>query len=213
MAKEFGENKWCHWLERGAQLEGRVVVMRVTGGILKGRRLATPRGLEIRPTSDMVREAIFNLIGHDLSGALVLDLFAGTGSLGIEALSRGAARSVFIDRSVKALGLIRKNLEACGIYQDARLVRKDLTKGLPKGYLQSKEKANLVLIDPPYGKGLIVPLLRELSVGETLSADCIIVAESAKEEILPEAVERLRLVKARVYGGTKINLFLREEDK
>ncbi|MBW1667465.1 MAG: 16S rRNA (guanine(966)-N(2))-methyltransferase RsmD [Deltaproteobacteria bacterium] len=187
--------------------------MRVTGGILKGRRLATPRGLEIRPTSDMVREAIFNLIGHDLSGALVLDLFAGTGSLGIEALSRGAARSVFIDRSVKALGLIRKNLEACGIYQDARLVRKDLTKGLPKGYLQSKEKANLVLIDPPYGKGLIVPLLRELSVGETLSADCIIVAESAKEEILPEAVERLRLVKARVYGGTKINLFLREEDK
>lgn len=187
--------------------------MRITGGILKGRRLATLRGLEIRPTSDMVREAIFNLIGQDVSGARVLDLFAGTGSLGIEALSRGAARVIFIDRSVKALRLIRKNLEACGMYKHGRLVRKDLAKGLPKGYLLAKEKMDLVLIDPPYGKGLILPLLRELLLRGTLSAGCVVVAESAKDEVLPEAVEKLRLVKARVYGRTKINVFSREDGK
>jgi 16S rRNA (guanine966-N2)-methyltransferase len=89
--------------------------MRITGGRLRGRRLASFKGLDIRPTSDLVRGAVFDLLGHDLPEAKVLDLFAGTGSLGIEALSRGAAWALFIDHSPKAMDLISKNLKQCGL--------------------------------------------------------------------------------------------------
>ncbi|MGD2127145.1 MAG: 16S rRNA (guanine(966)-N(2))-methyltransferase RsmD [Desulfobacteraceae bacterium] len=187
--------------------------MRITGGLIKGRQLASLKGLDIRPTSDLVRESIFNLIGQDFSGARVLDLFAGTGSLGIEALSRGASWALFIDSSPKSIGLIKRNLRRCGLDLKGFILRKDLTKGLPRRSALFKEEIDLVFIDPPYGKGWIPPLLGEISERRLLSSQSIVVAELSKTEMLPATIGKLQMVKARTYGETKINIFNCEDDK
>jgi 16S rRNA (guanine966-N2)-methyltransferase len=186
--------------------------MRVTGGRVKGRRLASLKGFEIRPTSDLVREAIFNLIGQDVSGAKVLDLFAGTGSLGIEALSRGAQWAFFIDSSQRSVSLIKQNLERCGLDERGFILKKDLNKGLPWPNALLKEKIDLAFMDPPYRKGMVSSLLEELSNREILSSHAIVVAETSKTESLPHQVGKLRLVKHRTYGETKVNILKCEDD-
>ena len=107
-------------------------MMRVTGGQARGRRMETVEGFKIRPTSDRVREAVFNLLGQDLSGLRVLDLFAGTGSLAIESLSRGASHAVIVDKSEQSIDLIRKNLRQVGFENRGIVLKKDLTSGLPQ---------------------------------------------------------------------------------
>lgn len=181
--------------------------MRITGGRDKGRRLALVQGSDIRPTTDQVREAIFNLIGQDLTGLKVLDLFAGTGSLGIEALSRGAVRAMFLDNSVRAVRLIKKNLSLCGYEAKGFILKKDLIRGFPWKHTLVKKKFDLVFIDPPYGKSLIPPLLKELTERGGLAAGSIVVAESSKGESLPEALGKLQLVKIKIYGDTRINIY------
>ena len=181
--------------------------MRITGGQAKGRVLASLKGWNIRPTSDRVREAIFNLIGQDVTGFKVLDLFAGSGSLGIEALSRGASRALFIDNSVQSIKLIKKNLARSG-YEPLGFVRKkDLTKGLPLKHPLFKEKFDLIFVDPPYEKEMIPPLLGELSERKLLRSPAIVVAESFKTEKLPEVLGELQMVKSRIYGETKISIY------
>ena len=181
--------------------------MRITGGQAKGRVLASLKGWNIRPTSDRVREAIFNLIGQDVTGFKVLDLFAGSGSLGIEALSRGASRALFIDNSVQSIKLIKKNLARSG-YEPLGFVRKkDLSKGLPVKHPLFKEKFDLIFVDPPYEKEMIPPLLGEVSERKLLSSQAIAVAESFKTETLPEVLGELQMVKSRIYGETKISLY------
>jgi 16S rRNA (guanine966-N2)-methyltransferase len=181
--------------------------MRVTGGKVKGRRLASVQGQDIRPTSDKVREAILNLIGQDVSETKVLDLFAGTGSLGIEALSRGAQWVLFIDSSDRAVRLIRENLDRCGLGDQGFVVKKDLNKGLPWGSPLLKEKIDLIFMDPPYRTGMITPLLEVLSHRQVLSPPAIVVAETSKTERLPHRVGELRLVRERRYGDTRIHIF------
>jgi 16S rRNA (guanine966-N2)-methyltransferase len=175
--------------------------------MIKGRRLASLKGHDIRPTSDRVREAIFDLIGQDVSETKVLDLFAGTGSLGIEALSRGAQWGLFIDSSERAVRLIRENLDRCGLGGRGFVVKKDLSKGLPWGNTLLKEKMDLVFMDPPYRKGMIEPLLEVLSDRQVLSPLVIVVAETSKTEWLPHRVGKLRGVKERRYGDTRIHIF------
>ena len=187
--------------------------MRITGGSVRGRRLAAFRGPDIRPTSDLVREAIFDLLGlSSLSGARVLDLFAGTGSLGIEALSRGAARAVFIDHSRKAIELIRKNLKLCGLEHSGFILRKDLAGGLPRGHPLLAEPFDLVFLDPPYGKGLIPPLVDELQREGLLGPASRVVAQEEKRQDLPRAFGNLKTAKVRSYGATRITLLEKEED-
>lgn len=169
--------------------------------------MATFRGLDIRPTSDLVREAIFDLIGQDFTGAKVLDLFAGTGVLGIEALSRGASQVLFIDHSVKAINLIKRNLSMCGMDLSGIVLKMDLAKGLPWRHFLLEQKIDLVFLDPPYRKGLIPPLLEALCERKILAASSIVVVESSKNEMLPEPVKDLRKVRTRVYGQTKIDIF------
>jgi 16S rRNA (guanine966-N2)-methyltransferase len=181
--------------------------MRVTGGMVRGRRLASVQGQDIRPTSDKVREAIFSLLGQDVSDTKVLDLFAGTGSLGIEALSRGAQWVLFIDSSQRAVRLIRQNLERCGLSGRGFILKKDLNKGLPWRNPLLKEKMDLVFMDPPYRKGMIAPLLEALSERQVLSSLSVVVAETSKTERLPHHVGELRLVKERRYGDTRIHIF------
>jgi 16S rRNA (guanine966-N2)-methyltransferase len=181
--------------------------MRITGGQAKGRLLVSLKGWKIRPTSDRVREAIFNLIGQDVTGFKVLDLFAGTGCLGIEALSRGASRALFIDKSIQSIKLIKKNLARCGYEPLGFVWKKDLTKGLPRQHRLLKEKFDLIFIDPPYEKKMIPPLLRELSEEDLFALPSIAVAESYKTETLPEVLGKLQMVSFRTYGETKISIY------
>jgi 16S rRNA (guanine966-N2)-methyltransferase len=181
--------------------------MRITGGQVKGRLLASLKGLNIRPSSDRVKEAIFNLIGQDITGAKVLDLFAGTGSLGIEALSRGALRTLFIDNSQQSIKLIKKNLTLCGYESSGFVLKRDLTRGLPRRYPQMKKKFDLIFIDPPYRKNFILPILKELSDRKSLISPSVVIAETSRIDNLPAVLGKLELVKIRIYGETKINIY------
>ena len=174
---------------------------------MRGRNLAILKGLDIRPSSDLVRQAIFNLIGHDISGLLVLDLFAGTGVLGIEALSRGALRALFIDDSEQAVKIIKKNLRLCGYESSGSVIKKDLGKGLPQRPLYLNRKFDLVFIDPPYGKTLIPPLLKELSEKDVLKPSAIVVSKSSKMDRVPSTHGDLRMVTSKYYGQTNISIY------
>ncbi len=179
--------------------------MRITGGKIKGRRLSSFKGTGIRPTSQKIREAIFNIIGNELSGLSVLDLFAGTGIMGIEALSRGASFALFIDYSPKSMRLIRENLRICGLSDRAMIIRKDLRRGLPKIPLE-REGFNLIFIDPPYEKGLISPLLERLAMKRPFKIPCDIVIEGKKTESISPLIPNFSISAVRIYGDTKISI-------
>lgn len=181
--------------------------MRITGGRVKGRILSTPKGLLIRPTSDRVRQAIFNILGQDLSGLSVLDIFSGTGSLGLEALSRGAGYAVFIDRLRESIDLIKKNIDLCGYRDSGMALRWDLARGIPWGHPLLMKQFDLVFLDPPYSKNLATPILAGFSKGKRLSNGARVVVESGKAASLPLSFPRLEMVDARVYGDTKINIY------
>jgi len=187
--------------------------MRITGGRSRGRLLSSLKGLNIRPSSDKVREAVFNLLGQDVTGMKVLDLFAGTGSLGIEALSRGALWALFIDNARQAVKLIKKNLKLCGYESYGSVLKRDLTRGMPWGHLLMKSSVDLVFIDPPYGKDLIPPILSNLSEKEILASPSIVVAESSKNDQMPSVLDNLRLINTRIYGETKIDIYNYEDSK
>src|SRR4051794_34326596 len=163
--------------------------MRIVGGRWRGRSLAGPKSDAIRPTSDRLRETIFNILAHayddPVAGARVLDLFAGTGAMGLEALSRGAAFALFVDESAQARGLIRENVEALGLGGATRLFRRDATR---MGSAAPNTPFSLVFCDPPYGKELGPKALQSCAVGGWLEPNALVVVEEAQgvEVILPE---------------------------
>jgi len=181
--------------------------MRITGGRSRGRILLGPKGRLIRPTADRVREAIFNMLGQDLSGYHVLDLFSGTGSLGLEALSRGAVYAVFIDNLNEAIELIKKNVERCGHRRSSRILMTDLTRGIPLTHAFLRRKFDLVFLDPPYSKDIAPKLVAEILSGEGLSPTAQIVIETGKTADLPFSMSGLSRLRARVYGDTKITIY------
>lgn len=154
--------------------------MRIVGGDFRGRPLATPRTQAIRPTTDRAREALFNVLihryGERLAGARVLDLFAGTGALGVEALSRGASYAVFIEESAEGRGLIRDNVEAFGLTGRTKIFRRDATALGEAGTLQP---FGLLFADPPYGKGLGERALQSAKAGGWLVPGALCVVEEA----------------------------------
>jgi 16S rRNA (guanine966-N2)-methyltransferase len=154
--------------------------MRVVGGHLRGRALAAPQSQAIRPTADRLRESLFNILlhayGDPLSGARVLDLFAGTGALGIEALSRGAAFALFIDESAEARALLRENVAALGLGGTSRIFRRDATK---LGPVHPLAPFSLAFLDPPYGQGLAAKALASARAGEWFTPGALIVVEEA----------------------------------
>jgi len=156
--------------------------VRVVGGRLRGRTLSAPRGDAIRPTTDRLRETIFNILVHaygdPLADARVLDLFAGTGALGIEALSRGAAFALFVDDGVEARALLRANVEALGLGGVTRIFRRDATRLGPAHPLPP---FSLVFLDPPYGKGLAEQALSSALAGGWLAPGALVVVEEAVE--------------------------------
>src|SRR4051794_24310232 len=156
--------------------------MRVVGGRLKGRTLASPASRDIRPTADRLRESLFNILvhayGNPIEGARVLDLFAGTGALGLEAISRGAAFALFVDDGAEARALLRANVEALGLGGVTRIFRRDATR---LGAAHPVEPFSLVFLDPPYGKGLAAPALVSAREGGWLGPDATIVVEESAD--------------------------------
>jgi 16S rRNA (guanine966-N2)-methyltransferase len=182
--------------------------VRVVGGRFRGRTLAGPKSDGIRPTSDRLRETIFNVLAHGygdpVEGARVIDLFAGTGAMGIEALSRGAAFCLFVDDGAQARGLIRENVEALGLGGATRLFRRDATR---MGAAGQNPPASLVFCDPPYGRDLAPRALKSCADGGWLSPGALVVVEEAQGSCvtLPFAFEE---VERRDYGETTV-LFAR----
>src|SRR4051812_8657832 len=182
--------------------------MRVVGGRLKGRSLASPSSRDIRPTADRLREALFNILihayGDPVTGARVLDLFAGTGALGIEAVSRGAAFTLFVDNGAEARALLRNNIEALGLGGVTKVYRRDATN---LGPAHPMEPFSLAFLDPPYSKGLAEKALASLRDGGWLAPGALVVVEEAKVAgfAAPDGFEELE---RRAYDDTEF-AFLR----
>jgi 16S rRNA (guanine966-N2)-methyltransferase len=182
--------------------------MRVVGGRLRSRAIAAPKSQGVRPTADRLREALFNILAHGygdpVTGARVLDLFAGTGALGIEAISRGAAYALFVDDGVEARALLRDNVETLGLGGVTRIFRREATKLGPAHPL---EPFSLVFLDPPYGKGLAEKALASAREGGWLTPSALIVVEEAVDAGFqaPEGFEELE---RRRYDDTEF-VFLR----
>jgi 16S rRNA (guanine966-N2)-methyltransferase len=186
--------------------------MKITGGRSRGRLLSSLKGMDIRPTSSKVREAVFNLLGQDMSGIKVLDVFAGTGILGIEALSRGAESAIFIDKSIQSIELINKNLALCGYEEICRVLKRNITAGSGFESITAGGEVGLVFIDPPYGKDIIPTVLKLLCECSILRRDAVIVTESSKGDKLPEKSGKFVLSDTRIYGDTKIDIYESEFD-
>jgi 16S rRNA (guanine966-N2)-methyltransferase len=182
--------------------------MRVAGGQLGGRRLVAPDDEKVRPTSDKTRQAIFNILAHrdfgigfTLENIAVADLFAGTGALGIEALSRGARFCLFVDDNAESRGLIRENVEALHLTGVTKIWRRDATDLGPMN-TGSGGPFDLVFLDPPYRKNLIPAALKSLRTGGWLSENALLMAETSKGEDV--AVEGFTILDRRDYGDTEI---------
>ena len=176
--------------------------MRVITGTARGRKLAEPKDQSIRPTTDMVKEAVFSIVQFDVPGRRVLDLFAGTGQLGIEALSRGARECVFVDNAPAALALVRKNLESCGF--QAEVVRADAASYLARG-----GKFDLVFIDPPYHDGLYETVLKNAFQFDILNDGGIILVESMRGTPMPEPTAPYVRGKQYNYGKVSLTAYTR----
>ena len=180
--------------------------MRVIGGTLRGKKLCPIKGLSIRPTTDYLRESIFDILAGCATGAVVLDLFAGTGSLGIEALSRGAASAVFVDNHPQAMKLLDRNISACSLQDRCTVIRRNLLRGL--GFLKSMSQAfDLVFIDPPYDRGFVKPTLGVLARAECAAEEAVIVIEHSLREAVSEEVAAFRRVDQRQHGKTLVSFY------
>jgi 16S rRNA (guanine966-N2)-methyltransferase len=179
--------------------------MRVVAGELRGRRLLPAPGRETRPTSERARAGLFDWLGPRVVGAHVLDLFAGTGALGIEALSRGARDAVFVERSRGALRVLRRNLDELDLAERARVVERDLARGL--GPLAHESGFDLVLADPPYEGGWRARVLQCEKLAALLAPDAVVVAERSAREAPETPVESLRLRGSKRYGETAFDWY------
>ena len=184
--------------------------MRIVGGRLRGRTLAAPKRDTIRPTADRLRESLFNILihahGDPVTGARVLDLFAGTGALGLEAMSRGAAFALFIDDGAEARALMRQNVEALGLAAATKIYRRDATKLGPAHPL---EPFSLAFLDPPYRKGLAERALTSARKGGWLTADALVVVEEAVNAAF-KAPAGFEEIERRAYDDTEFVLLRHE---
>jgi 16S rRNA (guanine966-N2)-methyltransferase len=184
--------------------------MRIISGTSKGRKLVTPRSQSLRPTSDRVKESLFNILREEMEGKLVLDLFVGTGNLGIEALSRGAEKTIFVEKRRQAIRLIQKNLAQCGLEERSEILPKDSSRAI--GILKERgESFDLILMDPPYEKGWIQRTLRKLNSHPIYHEDSILVIEHTRREPLPQPMEGWNLIRQQQIGDTLLSFLIPRE--
>jgi 16S rRNA (guanine(966)-N(2))-methyltransferase RsmD len=178
--------------------------MRIISGASKGRKLRMPSGRSVRPTSDRVKESIFDILSDEVKDKVVLDLFAGTGNLGIEALSRGAARVVFVEKGRQALRIIGRNLLEAGMTIRSEVLQKDAIRAV--GILaQRNESFDLILMDPPYREGWVMKTLERLRRNPIHHEGSLLVIEHDRRETLPDAVEGWEVIKQRKLGDTVVS--------
>ena len=177
--------------------------MRVVSGSAKGRKLKTPHGKDVRPTADSVKEAVFNIIREDVTGRRVLDLFAGSGQMGIEALSRGAREAVFVDISSASLKLVKDNLNLCGF--SGETVKEDAVN-----YIQHAKPFDLIFIDPPYDSEYYEKVLEKIKLFDILTDGGIIIVETRRSRILPDMEYPFKKNKEYIYGSVKISVYTKE---
>jgi len=179
--------------------------MRIISGSARGRKLKEPVGDTIRPTSDKVKESVFNIIQFDIEGRRVLDLFAGSGQFGIEALSRGAKSVVFVDSAADSIKLVKENLKTSGFSESSEVYARDALR-----FLDNDEKFDLIFIDPPYDSKLAEEAVRKIVEFDKLNINGIIICEIKLENPSPSVVAPYFLQKEYRYGGVKIVRFTRE---
>ena len=180
--------------------------MRVISGTARGRRLKELQGMDTRPTTDKVKESMFNIIQFDLEGRKVLDLFAGTGQLGIEALSRGAAHCTFVDTRRDAVALVKENLKATNFSQQATVLQSDSL-----AFLSScREKFDIIFLDPPYQTDFLDRCMETVVMFDILNEHGIMVCESAADRKLPSLPEEYQMSREYRYGKIKLTICRRE---
>ncbi|MFZ5646508.1 MAG: 16S rRNA (guanine(966)-N(2))-methyltransferase RsmD [Bacillota bacterium] len=180
--------------------------MRVIAGIAKKRLLKVPSGWTGRPTADRVKESLFNILGSRVLDCVFLDLFAGTGNIGIEALSRGAKKAVFVEKDRRAAGSIGHNLKLTGFASRSKIIVRDVYPALA-GLAGTGEPFDIVFLDPPYGLGFEVPVIKKVTELELLALNGLIVSESSKKEKLPPEIGGVTLLRQERYGDTVISFY------
>ena len=180
--------------------------MRVISGKARGVTLKTPEGLQTRPTADRVKEAVFSILQFDLPGTKVLDLFGGTGQLGIEAISRGAKSATFVDASDKACKLIQENLKRCKMEQEGRVLRCDYLEYLSK----CRETYDIILLDPPYAEAFLENAIKKISEIDILKSGGIIVAERPVGKEIPGEFPGFTRSKDYKYGTVLLTLYRKD---
>ena len=182
--------------------------MRIIAGEFKGRKLSVPRDDSVRPTAEKVREAVFSMLQNEIPDAVVLDLFAGTGSLGLEALSRGARRVYFTDRDRQSIALVRSNVKACGAEDRSVILCADYASAISRIH----DKIHIVFLDPPYKAGLMEDCLTRLADSPLLPEGGLIVAEHGREEVLPDELSCLQRIRDRKYGKVRVSVYEKQEE-
>ncbi len=182
--------------------------MRVISGTARGMKLQTPKGMSTRPTTDRVKESMFNIINFRIRESRVLDIFAGSGALGIEALSRGAHSCTFVDSSRESIGIINENLQKARLDGRADVVASKVELALSK---LSNEKFDMIFMDPPYCKGFIEPVLESIVDNNVLDSDGIVVVEHDSSDKTPQNIKTLVKSDERTYGGTTISFYELED--
>ncbi|MBD9592613.1 MULTISPECIES: 16S rRNA (guanine(966)-N(2))-methyltransferase RsmD [unclassified Ensifer] len=181
--------------------------MRIVGGEFRGRSLANPKSNDIRPTTDRTRESLFNILSHSypdaLDGTRVLDLFAGTGAVGFEALSRGCRHALFVEQGVEGRGLIQTNVETLGLQGRAKVFRRDATS---LGGVGTMEPFHLVFADPPYAKGLGEKALESAAIGNWLVPGALVILEE-RADVQPAPVAVFENLDVRVFGDTRMHFY------
>jgi 16S rRNA (guanine(966)-N(2))-methyltransferase RsmD len=185
--------------------------VRVISGELRGRNLEQLVGMDIRPTSDRVKESLFNILGTKLMDCTFLDLFAGTGGIGIEAYSRGAARIVFIDESANSIKVLRSNLDKLHISEKVEVYNTDYLAAINK-LAYDNIKFDIIFIDPPYLKGYEQNALVQISECKVLSDDGIIIVEHDLTDKMPESAGNFILTRQKKYGKTMLSFYVSKED-
>lgn len=184
--------------------------MRVISGEAKGVKLKTPKGVGTRPTSDKVKESVFNIITSYIENSKVLDLFSGTGNLGIEAVSRGASYAYLIEKNRKRYNIIKENIDKTKLNDKIEIIIKDANFAL-KRFAESNNKFDIIFMDPPYLKNYIIPCLEIIVEGDLLHDDGIIIVEHDIKDKIPDQINNLVRFREKKYGSTMISFYRKEE--
>lgn len=181
--------------------------MRIITGSAKGAKLKAPHGLATRPTADRVKESLFNILGDIVVDANVLDLFAGTGNLGLEALSRGAKAAVFVDHGSESISIIKENAIHTKLLEQTEIHRNDVLRALDK-FVQTNRSFDLLFCDPPYEKGFVQAILQKLDQHPIMAPNGIVVIEHSRHELVEGEWENLQLRRTERYGATLVSFLL-----